>query len=805
MQCISQGCSNNVLFISIFSLTLLLSGCGNSTDPGKDPNSTDVTANQAPVAMDDALTVMRGSVTALNLAANDTDADDGIDLNSISLSTTATHGSLLVNSNGTVNYTHDGGVSALDSFSYRIRDNAGELSNSATVNITITPTLIPLNVKVGIYDSTVVEAADDLEFVISLFSASSETVSLDYATRDGTAIAGRDYITTSGTLQFAPGEVRKFVSVRVLDNPASATTSSRNMQLVLSNPRFAEITDDMGSGTIIDRHSMSADSSFNHNWAQTGAFSNAASCATSCHKASASKMTYQNRDISPGTRWRHSVMANAFADPYWQAAVEDEVDSYPQLTGFIEDTCNKCHAPMGRTDAYHSGSSLDSDGFYRFDTAKTQMHAREGVSCTVCHQINVDASSNSGNYFILGDSTHPEYKDIYGPYDSPSGNNMNRQTGHQPVASSRISSSELCATCHTLYTPSLDPETGAPNGISFLEQGPFLEWKNSIYASGKPDEAQCQDCHMPEPVAGYATPISLQPSNSPIRTPYAQHTLAGGNIHLLEILRDYRTQLGIDGATSVEGFNEQIALTQNFLATAASLSISALQVGSSDVQFSIGITNHSGHKIPSAYPSRRIWLEVIVKDSNDNIIFESGRPDARGYLSTDADRLKADCMSAHKLEGFDSQHCFEVHRDTINDSSQIAIYETVLGDSNGHITHTLLQGATYLKDNRIPPAGFTNATAAIIEPQTLPAGVTGDNDFNCLNSTEGCGSDSVHYRVNTQGQAGPFSVQSRLLYQATQPGFVDGMHNTGDRVNRFKLMYDVIPPTVEVLAVAARP
>jgi hypothetical protein len=41
-----------------------------------------------------------------------------------------------------------------------------------------------------------------------------------------------------------------------------------------------------------------------------------------------------------------------------------------------------------------------------------------------------------------------------------------------------------------------------------------------------------------------------------------------------------------------------------------------------------------------------------------------------------------------------------------------------------------------------------------------------------------------------------------LLYQATQPGFVDGMHTDGDRVNRFKVMYDAVPPSVEELAKA---
>lgn len=309
---------------------------------------------------------------------------------------------------------------------------------------------------------------------------------------------------------------------------------------------------------------------------------------------------------------------------------------------------------------------------------------------------------------------------------------------------------------------------------------------------------------MPQPEAGYSTAISLLPATSPERTPYGQHTLAGGNAHLLEILRDYRAELGITGSTSVFGFNEKITHTQNFLASAASLTVSPPVPTGDNLEFTVAVSNNTGHKLPSAYPSRRMWLHVMVRNNNAQVIFESGRPDSRGYISTDESRLKADCMSAHKLEGFDSSLCYETHRDIIDDPSQVAIYETVLGDVNANITHTLLQAFNYLKDNRIPPAGFTNSRAAIIEPQTIPAGVTGDTDFNCVSAGEGCGMDTVHYRINIASQTGPFSVEARLLYQSTQPGFVDGMHNVGDRVNRFKVMYNAIPPSVEVLASANR-
>lgn len=312
---------------------------------------------------------------------------------------------------------------------------------------------------------------------------------------------------------------------------------------------------------------------------------------------------------------------------------------------------------------------------------------------------------------------------------------------------------------------------------------------------------------MPEPDTGYQTAISLLPGSAPdTRSFYGQHTLVGGNAHLLEILRDYRAELGIAGSTSVSGFDDQIALTKNFLGGAATVSVSATQQVGDKLEFNVEVTNKAGHKLPSSYPSRRMWLHVTVKDNANNVIFESGAADSRGYISTDSPRLKADCMSLDKLDGFDSSLCYEPHRDVITDPSQVAVYETVLGDVNGTITHTLLRGAQYLKDNRIPPAGFKNDNAT--EPQTLPAGVDGDSDFNCGVDTvnEGCGTDTVHFQVDIPGQqAGTYTVEARLLYQATQPGFVDGMHTDGDRVNRFKVMYDAVPPSVEVLATATSP
>ena len=494
----------------------------------------------------------------------------------------------------------------------------------------VTPPVAPSSVQAGVYDSTVVEGADDLEFVVSLSVMSSEAVSVDYATADGTAVAGSDYSATSGTVQFAPGETRKFISVTVPANTALPTTTGKKMQLILSNPENVTLIHETATGTIIDSDAMSTDSVHSDNWMAKGTFSNAANCANGCHVTDGNSMDDNGKDISPGTQWKHSVMANAFNDPYWRAAVEDEVDSFPHLAGFIEDTCTRCHAPMGRTHAHHTGADLDADNYFRFDTAKTQDHSREGVSCTVCHQIDAGnlgtADSFSGGFSIVGDPLDADYKKIYGPYDVSVGvmRMSNITGGHTPVEGRYVSESALCATCHTLYTPSLDPDTGTSSGNSFLEQGVYFEWQNSVYATGQLQEAQCQGCHMPEPAPGYSTAITLDPGNVPDdRSPYRQHTLVGGgNAHLLEILRDYRTELGIASTTTTGGFDEQIALTQNFLGSAASINVPALVTNGDSLEFDVEVTNNAGHKVPTAYPSRRAWLHVVVKSAG-NIIFES--------------------------------------------------------------------------------------------------------------------------------------------------------------------------------------
>ena len=87
-------------------------------------------------------------------------------------------------------------------------------------------------------------------FVVALSSASSQSVSCSFATANGTAIAGSDYIATSGAVTFAPGEVEK--PVVVLVNGDTVDEAQETFFLDISNVQNATVSSSRGNGFIVD-------------------------------------------------------------------------------------------------------------------------------------------------------------------------------------------------------------------------------------------------------------------------------------------------------------------------------------------------------------------------------------------------------------------------------------------------------------------------------------------------------------------------------------------------------------------------
>src|SRR5262249_47593600 len=89
-------------------------------------------------------------------------------------------------------------------------------------------------------------------FTVTLSNPSSQTITVEYATADGTATAGSDYTAIATTmLTFAPGETSKTISVAVLGDVI--TENNETFFVNLSNASSgATISDNQGIGTILD-------------------------------------------------------------------------------------------------------------------------------------------------------------------------------------------------------------------------------------------------------------------------------------------------------------------------------------------------------------------------------------------------------------------------------------------------------------------------------------------------------------------------------------------------------------------------
>ncbi|MBD0270141.1 MAG: DUF4114 domain-containing protein, partial [Cyanobacteria bacterium Co-bin8] len=87
-------------------------------------------------------------------------------------------------------------------------------------------------------------------FVVTRSGSTTDTVSVDFVTANGTAIAGEDYTTTSGTLFFAPGETTQTIAVAVLGDTVAEPDESFTVNL--ASATNATIVDGQGVGTIVN-------------------------------------------------------------------------------------------------------------------------------------------------------------------------------------------------------------------------------------------------------------------------------------------------------------------------------------------------------------------------------------------------------------------------------------------------------------------------------------------------------------------------------------------------------------------------
>ena len=495
-------------------------------------------------------------------------------------------------------------------------------------------------------------------------------------------------------------------------------------------------------------------------------FQPSSQCMT-CHNG---LTTPSGEDVSFGTLWRASMMAHSARDPYWQAGVRREVTDHPQAQGVIENECSRCHMPMAHVETHALGQQQSI--FTNLPTsAGADPFAVEGVSCALCHQIKSEALGSKSSFtggFVIDTTTPLEQRQIFGPYEVDRGRTslMRSAVGLQPIQSTHVQKSEVCATCHTLYTHALS--TAGETGAEFPEQMPYQEWLHSEYR----DTQSCQSCHMP--VVTQPTPVTSVLGDP--RQDVSRHDFRGANFLMLGVFNKFRADLGVVARPSE--LDAAIARTKSFLtSSSAAVSVERVALVRGRLEADVIVRNLAGHKLPTAYPSRRVWLRVTVHDGQGRPVFSSGDVQPTGAIAgNDNDRDGAR---------------FEPHYREIRSGDEVQIYEAIMGTDTRAVTTGLLSAVSYLKDNRLPPRGFDKSTAP--DDVAVRGDALADPDFSA-------GEDLVRYSIDTTGARGPFTIEVQLWYQSIAYRWAENLRAyRAAEPQRFVSYYEQIAPASAVM------
>jgi hypothetical protein len=552
-----------------------------------------------------------------------------------------------------------------------------------------------------------------------------------------------------------------------------------------------------------------------------------------------------NQAVEPAFNWRGSMMANATRDPiFWAtlAIAEQDFDG-------AGDLCLRCHTTAG----WHAGRSTptdgsglmasDADGVECDNCHKmTNPNNREHRGVMVSPFVANDEQSPATGYYGSGMESLWGGSAKLGPYaDAGAKHQFMQSQFHRDVS--------FCGTCHDVSNPAVgdlahnngaqataDPvvASGVPgspvdvkaafNNFPFqygvvertfseyyagalsktlvsnyaslpadLKAGAIKAAYNASLVAGKggnyfdnaPRYFSCQTCHM-RAVTGYGA----NKTGIPLRSDLPLHDMTGGNYWMPDVIKFQNANgtLRLGGAmtaTQLAALDAGKLRAQQQLQLAASLSVTGN---------TLKVTNLTGHKLISGYPEgRRMWLNVVWKDSGGNTLREDGKYDVVASVNDKPVKSIVDLADPNTK-------IYEAHYGMTQEwaSQLLALgYSPGLPLSfdrvSGDVSYTLGQLAgqapgsyqetfhfvlnnMIAEDNRIPPYGMNYEEARKRNALPMPADQYGGSP----------GGTYEHWDelvLNPPG--GAAYAQIKLLYQPTSWEYVQFLYLANNKQNAF--------------------
>jgi hypothetical protein len=334
--------------------------------------------------------------------------------------------------------------------------------------------------------------------------------------------------------------------------------------------------------------------------------------------------------------WSGSMHAYAANDPVFLAMNQR---GQRETDGSLGAFCVNCHAPMALAEG------VTSDGLNLADVP-TKLR---GVTCYFCHNaIGVGEHYNNG-VKLANDTT------LRAALERPIQSTAHA-LGYTPyLDSNRRESSELCGSCHDVVVPS---------GVHI--ERTFEEYKGSLFGQLEQGFETCAGCHMPGR-KGRAAELPQAPE----RTVH-EHLWPGVDVALTPFPEQQTQRQAIECELA---FNTRIrTLDHDGLGT-----------------FTIQTETSAGHRQPSgAAQDRRMWIEIVAYDAQENVVFQSGQI--------------ADGEAVEKPPS------------APNYDPQLALYRDWIYDSDGNLTHDFWEAAS----SSAQPDGYESLTLPFTIQPSIP-------------------------------------------------------------------------------------
>jgi Ca2+-binding RTX toxin-like protein len=196
--------------------------------------------------MDDTATTVQDTAVIIDVLAN-----DGVDAVTVTDPPgDPPNGMAVKNPNNTITYTPDPSFVGDDTFMYEACNATAECA-SAIVSVDIDPKILIADKQVGEQTG----AGTFMTFDVTLSAAdSTDTVTVNYATANGTALAGSDYTASSGTLTFMPNNTFPVTNLTVPLNADALDEPDETFFVNLSGASHGAVLapNDQGEATIVD-------------------------------------------------------------------------------------------------------------------------------------------------------------------------------------------------------------------------------------------------------------------------------------------------------------------------------------------------------------------------------------------------------------------------------------------------------------------------------------------------------------------------------------------------------------------------